>query len=232
MLRNYRKSKRSLSLKIYQHVKRTSITESNESCERYQSISYLRVKCQQYWNAQLLYFHALLLKIYEYFHNNRRGEEEGWYIFKGRHSASHDPFRRTKNGTASARWWKKKRKKERKKKVHPWPSTDFNFVVRKERTSRIVSTLPVNNVPSECGRRGRRRRRAKSHGPFFPRLYIPRPESLSVSLVLPLFIARARGCHTALHNTDKSRCVRSLLSQQCIDWLRGCSRKIVVKNRG
>lgn len=126
----------------------------------------------------------------------------------------------------------KKRKKERKKKVHPWPSTDFNFVVRKERTSRIVSTLPVNNVPSECGRRGRRRRRAKSHGPFFPRLYIPRPESLSVSLVLPLFIARARGCHTALHNTDKSRCVRNLLSQQCIDWLRGCSRKIVVKNRG
>lgn len=123
--------------------------------------------------------------------------------------------RRRADGKKKGR--KRGRKKERKKKVHPWPSTDFNFVVRKERTSRIVSTLPVNNVPSECGRRGRGRRRAKSHGPFFPRLYIPRPESLSVSLVLPLFIARARGCHTALHNTDKSRCVRNLLSQQCID---------------
>lgn len=229
MLRNYRKSKRSLSLKIYQHVKRTSITESTNLAK---DINRFHISSLNVNNIETHNYYISTLFCCIYFHNNRRGEEEGWYIFKGRHSASHDPFRRTKNGTASARWWEKKRKKERKKKVHPWPSTDFNFVVRKERTSRIVSTLPVNNVPSECGRRGRRRRRAKSHGPFFPRLYIPRPESLSVSLVLPLFIARARGCHTALHNTDKSRCVRSLLSQQCIDWLRGCSRKIVVKNRG
>lgn len=175
MLRNYRKSKRSLSLKIYQHVKRTSITESNESCERYQSISYLRVKCQQYWNAQLLYFHALLLKIYEYFHNNRRGKEEGWYIFKGRHSASHDPFRRTKNGTASARWWKKKeRKRGRKKCIHGHPPTSTSSYVKKERPA-LFQPFPLTTSPANAGGGGGGAGERKVTVHFFPGFIFPAP---------------------------------------------------------
>lgn len=72
----------------------------------------------------------------------------------------------------------------------------------RKNTSRIVSTLRVNNVPREYGRtrrgggvEGKRKVTVHSH-PWSPGFISCRccPESLSVSLVLPLFIARARGC--------------------------------------
>ena len=172
MLRNYRK--RSLSLKIYQHVKRTSITESTnlaKDINRFH-ISSLNVNNIETHNY---YISTLFCCIYEYFHNNRRGEEEGWYIFKGRHSASHDPFRRTKNGTASARWWKKKeRKRERKKCIHGHPPTSTSSYVKKERPA-LFQPFPLTTSPANAGGGGGGAGERKVTVHFFPGFIFPAP---------------------------------------------------------
>ena len=75
--------------------------------------------------------------------------------------------------------------------------SDFNFAVhiRKKERGRIVSTLRVNNVPREYEAGGRAdERKVTVH--FSSALFRTRrcPESLSVSLVLPLFNARVHDC--------------------------------------
>ena len=136
--------------------------------------------------------------------NGRGGRGEGRYIFKGRHSVSRmTPEQKT------GRWWKKKGRKEgrkegRKKKLHPWPSTDFNFA-KKERPA-LFQPFPLTTSPANAGRGAGGEASEKSRSIFSIPSSLSRLESLSVSLVLPLFIAR--GCsRLPLHNTDKSRSV-------------------------
>ena len=135
--------------------------------------------------------------------NGRGGRGEGRYIFKGRHSVSRmTPEQKT------GRWWKKKGRKEGRKegrkKLHPWPSTDFNFA-KKERPA-LFQPFPLTTSPANAGRGGGGEASEKSRSIFSIPSSLSRLESLSVSLVLPLFIAR--GCsRLPLHNTDKSRSV-------------------------
>lgn len=177
MLRNYRKSKRSLSLKIYQHVKRTSITESTNLAK---DINRFHISALNVNNIETHNYYISTLFCWKYtniFTIIGEGKKRADTYLKVGIQHRMTPSDEQKTERRRRADGKKKRKKERKKKVHPWPSTDFNFVVRKERTSRIVSTLPVNNVPSECGRRGRGggagERKVTVH--FFPGFIFPAP---------------------------------------------------------
>ena len=141
-----------------------------------------------------------------YFSNNGRGGRgEGRYIFKGKHSVSRMTLSSRANKKRDGDEKRKEERKEgRKKKLHPWPSTDFNFA-KKERPA-LFQPFPLTTSPANAGRGGGGEASEKSRSIFSIPSPFSRLESLSVSLVLPLFIAR--GCsRLPLHNTDKSRSV-------------------------
>ena len=113
---------------------------------------------------------------------------------------------------------RKKGRKEGRKEEKTASMAIHRLQLREERTSRIVSTLPVNNVPSECGQRsgGRGERKVTVH--FFHSL-LPLPPRIPQCVISFAFIHRTwllAAASAQYRQITFRECVRDLLSMRPI----------------